>query len=151
MLSSNTPNAVPTFYDAQAVAGMFQMSRMTVYRAIRSGELPAVRIRGRWLVPARVIDALVTAAEAAVHPRPASDWPRDVSPHPRHGERPQESPSAKICGAPDPSELPGIARGFRRALPVLAMPPHECEESRQIVAQLDESGSVQQPGGEING
>ena len=44
---------------------MFKMSRMTVYRAIRSGELPAVRIRGRWLVPGAVISALVQAAEAA--------------------------------------------------------------------------------------
>jgi excisionase family DNA binding protein len=56
----------PTFYDVQNVADMFRMSRMTVYRAIRSGELPAVRIRGRWLVPKRVIDALIANAEAAL-------------------------------------------------------------------------------------
>lgn len=56
----------PTFYDVQNVADMFRMSRMTVYRAIRSGELPAVRIRGRWLVPARVVEALVASAEAAL-------------------------------------------------------------------------------------
>jgi excisionase family DNA binding protein len=55
-----------TFYDVQNVADMFRMSRMTVYRAIRSGELPAVRIRGRWLVPKRVIDALIANAEAAL-------------------------------------------------------------------------------------
>ena len=48
----------PTFYDVQEVADMLKMSRMTVYRAISSGELHAVRIRGRWLVPARVIEAL---------------------------------------------------------------------------------------------
>ncbi|MGQ0480008.1 MAG: helix-turn-helix domain-containing protein [Pseudonocardia sp.] len=66
---NHAASATPTFYDVQAVARMFQMSRMTVYRAIRSGELPAVRIRGRWLVPARVIDALVSAAEAAVPER----------------------------------------------------------------------------------
>jgi excisionase family DNA binding protein len=58
--------AAPTFYDVRAVAEMFQMSRMTVYRAIHAGELPAVRIRGRWLVPAKVIDALVAGAEAAL-------------------------------------------------------------------------------------
>jgi excisionase family DNA binding protein len=56
----------PRFFDVAEVAWMFQMSRMTVYRAIRSGDLPAVRIRGRWLVPARVIEALVKSAEAAV-------------------------------------------------------------------------------------
>ena len=52
----------PTFYDVQEVAAMFKMSRMTVYRAISSGELRAVRVRGRWLVPAQVIDALVEDA-----------------------------------------------------------------------------------------
>ncbi|GAA4536621.1 hypothetical protein GCM10023175_03800 [Pseudonocardia xishanensis] len=52
----------PTFYDVQEVADMFKMSRMTVYRAISSGELAAVRIRGRWLVPARAIDALIETA-----------------------------------------------------------------------------------------
>ncbi|MGD9529308.1 MAG: helix-turn-helix domain-containing protein [Dehalococcoidia bacterium] len=70
-MSVNQPGPAPTFYDVQGVAQMFKMSRMTVYRAIQSGELPAVRIRGRWLVPARVIDALVSAAEAAVPARPA--------------------------------------------------------------------------------
>ena len=66
---SNPSSAAPTFYDVRDVAQMFQMSRMTVYRAIRAGELPAVRIRGRWLVPAKVIEALVDAAEAAVTTR----------------------------------------------------------------------------------
>ncbi len=68
MLPSTTPTP-PTFYDVQNVADMFRMSRMTVYRAIRSGELPAVRIRGRWLVPARVVEALVAGAEAALTQR----------------------------------------------------------------------------------
>ena len=40
---------------------MFKMSRMTVYRAINTGELRAVRLRGRWLVPSAVIDDLVAA------------------------------------------------------------------------------------------
>jgi excisionase family DNA binding protein len=72
MRSDQASTAAPTFYDVSSVAAMFQMSRMTVYRAIHAGELPAVRIRGRWLVPARVIDALVAAAEAAVSPRTTS-------------------------------------------------------------------------------
>ncbi|MCF7547415.1 helix-turn-helix domain-containing protein [Pseudonocardia sp. WMMC193] len=59
------------FYDVKAVAEMFRMSRMTVYRAIRDGELPAVRIRGRYIVPAKVIDALVAAAESSAAERPA--------------------------------------------------------------------------------
>ena len=63
------PSAPPTFYDVQDVADMFRMSRMTIYRAIRSGELPAVRIRGRWIVPASVVDALVAKAETALDDR----------------------------------------------------------------------------------
>lgn len=53
----------PRFYDVQEVADMLKMSRMTVYRAIGSGELHAVRIRGRWLVPARVIDQLAESGD----------------------------------------------------------------------------------------
>jgi excisionase family DNA binding protein len=52
----------PKFYNVREVAQMFRMSRMTVYRAIASKELAAVRMRGRWLVPARVIDALIEQA-----------------------------------------------------------------------------------------
>jgi excisionase family DNA binding protein len=127
MLSSKAPNAAPTFYDVQAVAGMFRMSRMTVYRAIRSGELPAVRIRGRWLVPARVIDALVTAAEAAVQTRPLSDRPVGVSPLRGHANRPQESASVTPrCGS-ELDELPAVDGDFSNSL------------------------SAQQLGGEING
>src|ERR1700754_5135668 len=77
MFIRQAPVSAPTFYDVRGVAEMFKMSRMTVYRAIRSGELPAVRIRGRWLVPAKVIDALVAQAEAAVSERPVvavSEW-----------------------------------------------------------------------------
>ncbi|MHA6784708.1 helix-turn-helix domain-containing protein [Pseudonocardia saturnea] len=44
------------------VADMFGMSPMTVYRAISAGEFPAVRIRGRLIVPAKAIDAMAEIA-----------------------------------------------------------------------------------------
>ncbi|WP_098959481.1 helix-turn-helix domain-containing protein [Pseudonocardia sp. N23] len=72
MTAEQAAPAAPTFYDVQEVAQMFKMSRMTVYRAISSGELAAVRIRGRWLVPARVIDALVEGATSAI-PDPSAE------------------------------------------------------------------------------
>lgn len=62
-LNEKTATA-PTFYDVAEVAEMFKMSRMTVYRAINSGELRAIRIRGRLLVPAAVIESLVADATA---------------------------------------------------------------------------------------
>lgn len=80
---------VPTFYDVQDVADMFQMSRMTVYRAIQHKELPAVRIRGRWLVPARVIEALIVKAEAAVPEPQTNEWMADDNPF-RRSQRSKE-------------------------------------------------------------
>ncbi|WP_244945586.1 helix-turn-helix domain-containing protein [Couchioplanes caeruleus] len=35
---------------------------MTLYRAIKAGEFPAIRIRGRLIVPSRVLEELVNAA-----------------------------------------------------------------------------------------
>ncbi|RZT89057.1 excisionase family DNA binding protein [Pseudonocardia sediminis] len=64
MTNSGVPTVGPTFYDVQEVAAMLKMSRMTVYRAISTGELRAVRVRGRWLVPAQVIQTLVESAVA---------------------------------------------------------------------------------------
>jgi excisionase family DNA binding protein len=54
----------PRFYSVAEVARMFGMSSMTVYRAIAAGEFPAVRIRGRLIVPARAVEAMVDAAMA---------------------------------------------------------------------------------------
>jgi hypothetical protein len=53
---------------------MFGMSPMTVYRAIAAGEFPAVRIRGRLIVPARAVDAMVEAAVADGQVVDASAW-----------------------------------------------------------------------------
>jgi excisionase family DNA binding protein len=58
------PAAAPRFYSVAQVARMFGMSSMTVYRAIAAGEFPAVRIRGRLIVPAKALDAMVEAAVA---------------------------------------------------------------------------------------
>lgn len=52
----------PRFYSVAEVAEIFRMSSMTVYRAIAAGEFPAVRIRGRWIVPARAVEELIDAA-----------------------------------------------------------------------------------------
>jgi excisionase family DNA binding protein len=60
--SSKKAGAAPRFYSVAQVAEMFGMSTMTVYRAIAAGEFPAVRIRGRLIVPAKALDAMVDAA-----------------------------------------------------------------------------------------
>lgn len=58
------PAEVPRFYSVEQVARMLGMSAMTVYRAISAREFPAVRVRGRLIVPAKAVDAMVEAAVA---------------------------------------------------------------------------------------
>ncbi len=71
-----TPAAqeAPRFYSVTQVARMFGMSPMTLYRAISAGEFPAVRIRGRLIVPAKALKAMVDAAVAEQTVVDASVW-----------------------------------------------------------------------------
>jgi excisionase family DNA binding protein len=69
----------PRFFTPAEVARVFRVSKMTVYRAIQDGDLPAIQIRGRWAVPARAIDTMEDSALARLDARPARrsglDWP----------------------------------------------------------------------------
>lgn len=64
----------PRFYSVAQVARMFGMSPMTVYRAISAGEFPAVRIRGRLIVPAKAVEAMAEAAVADQTMVDAAEW-----------------------------------------------------------------------------
>jgi excisionase family DNA binding protein len=71
-LKRSEPPPVPRrrFLSVTETASLFGTSEMTVYRAIAAGELPAVRLRGRLIIPRQAIDelerrALDAAAEAA--------------------------------------------------------------------------------------
>jgi|GEM_PF-1145672 len=79
MSHSQQVSRSPVFYDVRYVAEMFGISRMSVYRVIRSGQLPAVRMGGQWFVPARVIEALVAAAEEAARKQAAAAAERVVN------------------------------------------------------------------------
>jgi excisionase family DNA binding protein len=57
----------PAFYSVAATAQMLGMSEMTLYRAIHDGQFPAVRIRGRLIIPAKAIEAMVEAAVDGGH------------------------------------------------------------------------------------
>ena len=59
------PPAPRRFYSVAEVAEMSGISSVTLYRAINAGEFPAVRVRGRVIVPARVLDALIDGAVEA--------------------------------------------------------------------------------------
>ena len=66
--------ASPRFYSVAQVARLFGMSEMTVYRAIGDGQFPAIRIRGRLIVPAKAIDAMTEAALSERTAVDAADW-----------------------------------------------------------------------------
>lgn len=50
------------FLGVREVAAVLGVDAMTVYRAIAAGQFPAVRIRGRYVIPSRVVDELEQAA-----------------------------------------------------------------------------------------
>ena len=60
--STAVPALAPRFYSVAEAAQMLGMSAMTLYRAISAGEFPAVRIRGRLIVPAKALDAMADVA-----------------------------------------------------------------------------------------
>lgn len=52
----------PRFLSVAAVARVLAVSEVTLYRAIRSGGFPAIKVRGRYVVPASALDAMECAA-----------------------------------------------------------------------------------------
>ena len=57
-----SPSEPPRFLSVAEAAQTLRMSEMTLYRAIKAGEFPAVRIRGRLIVPARALEQLAETA-----------------------------------------------------------------------------------------
>lgn len=74
------PDDAPRFYSVAQAACMLGMSAMTLYRAISAGEFPAVRIRGRLIVPAKAIEAMADIAVADQTVVDAAGWVPDVVP-----------------------------------------------------------------------
>jgi excisionase family DNA binding protein len=52
----------PRFYRVAEVAELLGLSEPTVYRAIRSRELPAIKVRGAYVIPAKAIDQMESDA-----------------------------------------------------------------------------------------
>ncbi|WP_442785112.1 helix-turn-helix domain-containing protein [Amycolatopsis sp. H20-H5] len=52
----------PRFYRVSEVTTMLNLSTVTLYRAIEAGEFPAIRVRGRIIIPARAVDDIEQAA-----------------------------------------------------------------------------------------
>ena len=62
------------FRSVAEVARLCRVSKMTVYRAIAAGQFPAVRIQGRLIIPAKVIEAMAQAALAGNMTVDAAAW-----------------------------------------------------------------------------
>ena len=78
---TSTPDTTKRpFLSVSATAQLLGMSEMTLYRAIAAGEFPAVRVRGRLIVPTRAIDEMVEASLADGRMVDAADWVPDDFP-----------------------------------------------------------------------
>lgn len=75
MPSGDEPEAAP-FRTVAEVARLCRVSKMTLYRAIAAGRFPAVRIEGRLIVPAKVVEAMAQAAMTGNTTVDAADWVR---------------------------------------------------------------------------
>jgi excisionase family DNA binding protein len=82
------------FYSVGEAAELLGMCDMTLYRAIRDGQFPAVRIRGRLIIPARVIEAIANAAVDSGTLVDVAEW---VEPQVDKEDRPR--PGANQSGA----------------------------------------------------
>jgi excisionase family DNA binding protein len=70
---------VREYYSVAEVAAKFGLSTMTVYRAIQDGEFPAVKIRGRVIIPVRAIEAMGETAIAEGVMVDTATWVPDES------------------------------------------------------------------------
>src|SRR3954452_20418620 len=68
------------FLSVSEVARTFGVSDLTVYREIRAGRFPAIKFRGRYVVPARVVAAMEDAAVESGGLIDVSHWVDDIEP-----------------------------------------------------------------------
>ncbi|TVT60125.1 helix-turn-helix domain-containing protein [Amycolatopsis rhizosphaerae] len=54
----------PAFYTVREAAELLRVGASTLYRIIREGDFPAIRLRSRYVVPAAALDRLLAEAEA---------------------------------------------------------------------------------------
>jgi len=64
---------VPT-YTVPEAAALCSVSQEHLYRLVRADAFPAVRIHGRYVVPAKAVDDLLAAATAAGGCLDAAEW-----------------------------------------------------------------------------
>lgn len=63
-MNDHIENAGPAFYTVTEAARILRVGASTLYRAIREGAFPAVRLRSRYVVPAVALDRLLAEVAA---------------------------------------------------------------------------------------
>ncbi|GID32669.1 helix-turn-helix domain-containing protein [Paractinoplanes brasiliensis] len=61
--ATRPPAGAAATYTVKEVAGLLRLSLGGTYQAIRAGEIPAKRIRGRWIVPVHRFHAWLDAQD----------------------------------------------------------------------------------------
>jgi excisionase family DNA binding protein len=61
-MNDKPENARPAFYTVSEAARILRVAPSTLYRVIREGDFPAVRLRTRYVVPAVALDKLLEQA-----------------------------------------------------------------------------------------
>lgn len=88
-MNNDIENAKPAFYTVREAADTLRVNPATLYRAIREDAFPAVRIRGRYVIPAAALERLI--AEAA-------EWGGCVDPAQLVAERRTAREAARVTG-----------------------------------------------------
>lgn len=57
--SADGTDVAPSFFTATEVARLFRLDESTLYRHLRAGNFPGLKIGGRYLVPRAVVERLV--------------------------------------------------------------------------------------------
>lgn len=73
-----TPESAPYCYTVPEAAQILRVSPMTLYRSIAANEFPAIRVRSRLLIPAKVVDGIVDAAVEGGGLVDVADWRRHL-------------------------------------------------------------------------
>lgn len=81
---TSTPTAAPSgeeqrrprkrFLNVKEAAEQLRLDESTLYRHLREGRFPGVKVGGRYLVPAAVIEELAAGAMAAGHCVDIEEW-----------------------------------------------------------------------------
>lgn len=62
--TTNNSNSRPAFYTVREAAKLLRVGPSTLYRIIRDGDFPAVRLRSRYVIPAVALERLVAEVDA---------------------------------------------------------------------------------------